>query len=136
MSSCSGITAAGARCKGIAIDGSDYCYGHSPVHADARRRAASKGGRRGGRGRPVVELAEIKALLSELTNRVIGGEGVEVLETGRAAVANQILGTRLRAVELERKIKETGELEARLEELAAGLERQQQKGGGGYGFTG
>jgi hypothetical protein len=62
-------------------------------------------------------LAEIKALLSELTNRVLGGEGVEALETGRAAVANQLVNTRLRAVELERKIKETDELEARIEEL-------------------
>ncbi len=73
----------------------------------------------------MVELAEIKALLSELTNRVIGGEGVEVLETGRAAVANQLVNTRLRAVELERRIRESDELEARIEELeqAAGRSR-------------
>jgi hypothetical protein len=62
-------------------------------------------------------LAEIKALLSELTNRVLGGEGVEALETGRAAVANQLVNTRLRAVELERRIRESDELEARIEEL-------------------
>ena len=62
-------------------------------------------------------MAEIKALLSELTNRVLGGEGVEALETGRAAVANQLVNTRLRAVELERRIRESDELEARIEEL-------------------
>jgi hypothetical protein len=73
-------------------------------------------------------------LLSELTNRVIGGEGVEALETGRAAVANQLLGTRLRAVELERKIRESDELEARIEELSEAFERQ--KGGRAYGSTG
>jgi hypothetical protein len=39
------------------------------------------------------------------------------LETGRAAVANQLLNTRLRAVEIERKVKEADELEARLEAL-------------------
>jgi hypothetical protein len=61
-------------------------------------------------------LAEIKALLSELTNRVLGGEGVEALETGRAAVANQLVNTRLRTVELERRIRESRELEARIEE--------------------
>ena len=44
------------------------------------------------------------------------------LETGRAAVANQLINTRLRAIELERKIKETEELEARLEELEQALE--------------
>lgn len=32
-------------------------------------------------------------------------------------MANQLINTRLRALELERKIKETGELEARIEEL-------------------
>jgi hypothetical protein len=76
----------------------------------------------------MVELAEIKALLSELTNRVIGGEGVVALETGRAAVANQLLGTRLRAVELERKIKETDTLEAQLEELREMVEREAGRG--------
>jgi antitoxin (DNA-binding transcriptional repressor) of toxin-antitoxin stability system len=81
----------------------------------------------------MVELAEIKALLSELTNRVIGGEGVEVLETGRAAVANQLVNTRLRALEVERKIRESDELEARIEELSEAFSRQQQKGGGAYG---
>ena len=39
------------------------------------------------------------------------------LETARASVANQLLNTRLRAVEVERKIRETEELERRLEEL-------------------
>jgi hypothetical protein len=48
---------------------------------------------------------------------VLGVEGVEALETGRAAVANQLVNTRLRAVELERKIRESDELEARIEEL-------------------
>jgi hypothetical protein len=46
------------------------------------------------------------------------------LETGRAAVANQLINTRLRAVELERKIRETEELEARIEAL-----EQLQEGG-------
>jgi hypothetical protein len=39
--------------------------------------------------------------------------------TGRAAVAAQLINTRLRAMELERKIKETDELERRIEELEA-----------------
>jgi len=44
-------------------------------------------------------------------------EGTEPLETGPAAVANQLINTRLRAIEIERKIKEAEELEARLEAL-------------------
>ena len=37
------------------------------------------------------------------------------METSRAAVANQCLNTRLRTLEVERKWKETQELEGRLE---------------------
>jgi hypothetical protein len=62
-------------------------------------------------------LAEIKALLSELTNRVLGGEGVEELETGRAAVANQLVNTRLRLVEVARKAREAEEFAERIERL-------------------
>jgi hypothetical protein len=117
MARCPAIKANSERCKGDAIPGADWCYSHDPDRAEERRRNASRGGKSGGGGRGSGELAEIKALLSELTNRVLGGEGVEALETGRAAVANQLVNTRLRAVELERKIKETDELEARIEEL-------------------
>ena len=133
MPRCVGSKPDGSPCERIVPGSQSYCYSHDPGRSDARRRAASKAGRRGGRGRPMVELAEIKVRLSELTNRVIGGEGVEALETGRAAVANQILGTRLRAVELERKIRESDELEARIEELSAAFERQK---GGAYGAAG
>jgi hypothetical protein len=58
---------------------------------------------------------------------VLGGEGTEALETGRAAVANQLINTRLRAVEVERKARETEELEERLQQLETALERK--KGG-------
>jgi hypothetical protein len=53
---------------------------------------------------------------------VLAGE----LETGRAAVANQLVNTRLRAIEQERKSKETEELESRIEPL----ERVQERGTG------
>ncbi len=39
------------------------------------------------------------------------------LETARAAVANQLINTRLRAIEQERKIKETEEFEERIRRL-------------------
>jgi hypothetical protein len=52
---------------------------------------------------------------------VLSGE----LETGRAAVANQLINTRLRTIEQERKNKETEELEARIE----ALERARERGG-------
>jgi hypothetical protein len=46
------------------------------------------------------------------------------VERGVAAVVNQIINTRARLIELERKIKETEELEARLEALEDVLKRR------------
>ena len=122
MSVCSGIKADGGRCRAQAMRDSDYCINHHPDRAEVRRRRASKGGKRGGRGRPQRETEGIKALLEDLTERVLSGE----LETGPAAVANQLVNTRLRVIEQERKNKETEELEARIE----ALERTQERGAG------
>jgi hypothetical protein len=95
-----------------------YCGAHDPTPAELRRRRAQKGGR----AKANRELPSIKALLEDLTERVLAGE----LETGRAAVANQLANTRLRAIEQERKNKETEELEGRIEVL----ERAQARGAG------
>jgi hypothetical protein len=56
--------------------------------------------------------------------------GAEPLETGPAAVANQLINTRLRAIEVERKLKETQELEERIERLEQG---QKSRGGRQWG---
>src|SRR4051794_14107587 len=97
----------------MAMEGYETCYGHRPDLAEERRRIASKGGRTGGRGRGVSsagELQEIKNLLKELTDRVTFVEGSEYLPANRAAVAAQLINTRLRALELERKIREQEEI--------------------------
>jgi hypothetical protein len=120
MARCAGITAAGSRCKAEAMPEAQWCWNHHPDHEQARRRRASKGGKRGGRGRPQRETEDIKTLLGDLTDKVLAGD----LETGRAAVANQLVNTRLRTIEQERKNKETEELEARIE----ALERAQERG--------
>jgi hypothetical protein len=57
----------------------------------------------------------VKALCEDLTQRVLAGE----LLPGPAAVANQLINTRLRAIEQERKNKETEDIEARIEALEA-----------------
>jgi hypothetical protein len=115
MSVCSGIKADGGRCQAQAMRNSEWCINHHPDRADIRRQRASKGGKRGGRGRTRRETEAIKALLEDLTERVLSGD----LETGPAAVANQLINTRLRAIEQERKIQETEDLEARIEALEA-----------------
>ena len=117
---CAAITSAGERCKLDATNGS-YCWSHDPENSEERRRRA----RRGGKARGAGELSEIKRLLEELTSRVLKVEGYAPLETAPAAIANQLINTRLRAIEQERKIRETEDLEARIE----ALERTQEKGG-------
>ncbi len=121
MGSCSGITGAGGRCRAIAITGSDYCHAHHPDRADARRRSASKGGKRGGRGRPSVEVSELKGQLSDLYAGVLDG----TTEPKVGGVAAQIANVRARLVETELKVREVEELEAKLEELSEAFERQQ-----------
>jgi hypothetical protein len=127
MPRCAGFKRDGGHCTATVEPPQRYCWWHDPANAEKRRRSASKAAR----SKPSRELGTIKALLSDLTDRVLGGEGAEALETGRAAVANQLINTRLRAVELERKIKETDDLEARLEELERAAE--EQKGGQRWG---
>src|ERR671911_89190 len=81
----------------------------------ARRRRASKGGKRGGRGRPQAELGDIKRRLSDLAEDVLEGRQ----EKGTAAVASQVLNVYLRAVSVELKVQEQRELIERLEALEA-----------------
>jgi len=121
MARCAAIKANGERCRLDAQEKQDTCWAHSPENSEKRRRRAS----RGGRAKANRELPEIKALLEDLTDRVLSGE----LQTGPAAVANQLINTRLRAIELERKIREAEEIEERLSALEA-LARNRGRGWG------
>ncbi len=123
MAQCRATKANGEPCRGTATGPHGLCWAHAPENAEQRRRGAV----RGGKAKANRELPGIKAQLQGLVQDVLDGE----VETGRAAVANQLLNTRLRAVELERKIKETDELEARLEALEQADERR--KGGQRWG---
>jgi hypothetical protein len=106
---CAGTKRDGAQCTATVEPPQEYCWWHDPANAEERRRAASKAGK----SRPNRELAGVKAQLEDLTRDVLAG----TLETGRAAVANQLINTRLRAIEQERKNRETEDLEARIEAL-------------------
>jgi hypothetical protein len=121
MSRCAGIKRDGGRCTTIVGPPQTHCYQHDPARAEERRRAAS----RAGKGKPSREIAGIKTVLRDLAERVLAGE----VETGRAAVANQLTNTRLRALEIERKIRESDEMEARIEELERAAEEGDRKGG-------
>jgi hypothetical protein len=127
MSVCSGIRADGGRCQAQAMRDSEWCINHHPDHEQARRRRASKGGKRGGRGRPQAELTQIKQRLSDLAEDVLEGRQDRAV----AAVASQVLNVYLRAVSVELKVREQQEISVRLEELEALLE--QRKGERRYG---
>ena len=113
---CTAVKRNGEPCTLPANGPQGLCWAHDPANAEKRRRGAS----RGGRAKANRELPTIKALLEDLTERVLSGE----LDTGRAAVANQLVNTRLRAIEQERKNKETEDLEARIEALERGSQGQ------------
>jgi hypothetical protein len=127
MSRCAGIRADGGRCKAEAMPEAEWCWNHHPDYEHARRRRASKGGKRGGRGRPQAELTEIKQRLSDLAEDVLEGRQDRAV----AAVASQVLNVYLRAVSVELKVREQQEITERLEELETLLE--QRKGERRYG---
>jgi hypothetical protein len=120
LARCTAITRGGDRCKGIAIDSSGYCYAHHPDHADDRKRAAHKGGKRGGRGRPIAELGTLRDENADIRRRLLEGE----LLPNVAAVAVQSINTDIRAVGAAMKAREQEELIERLEALEEALEQR------------
>src|SRR5215211_216287 len=68
---------------------------------------------KGGKSKGNSEISDLKKQLKDLAKGVLDGE----VERGTAAVVNQILNTRARLIEIERKIREQEELEERLEAL-------------------
>lgn len=109
MAVCRASKANGEPCTLSANGPQGFCWAHDPANREKRRRMAS----RAARSKPNREIPAIKALLEDLTERVLSGD----LETSRAAVANQLVNTRLRAIEQERKMRELEELAERLEAL-------------------
>jgi hypothetical protein len=125
LAKCTAFTRGGDRCKGIAIDSSGYCYAHHPDHADARKRAAHRGGKRGGRGRPIAELGTLRDENADIRHRLLEGE----LLPNVAAVAVQSINTDIRAVGAAMKAREQEELVERVQELERRLSvNQRQKG--------
>ena len=113
MALCAGIKADGGRCGAQAMHNSQWCIGHDPEKAEARRRRASKGGKRGGRGRPLAELGALRDENADIRWRLLADE----LSPGVAAVAVQSINTDIRAVSATLKAREQEELVQRLEEL-------------------
>jgi hypothetical protein len=127
MSRYAGIRADGGRCKAEAMPEAEWCWNHHPDYEQARRRRASKGGKRGGRGRPIAELCTLRNENAQIRRRLLEGE----LLPNVAAVAVQSINTDIRAVGAAMKAREQEELVERLEGLEEALE--QWKGERRYG---
>jgi hypothetical protein len=125
MSVCSGTRADGAPCNAQAIADSQWCFSHHPDYEAARRRRASKGGKRGGRGRPVSELARLGTRFEELADKVLSGE----VERGVGAVAGQLLNGARACVRDGLAAREQEELIARMEQLEEALEAKESRYG-------
>ncbi len=122
---CSATKRNGERCT-LPVTGPHglLCWAHDPKNAEKRRRGAS----RGGRGKANRDVPAIKVQLQHLVRDVLAGDQ----PTGPAAVANQLINTRLRAIELERKIREAEEIEERVAALERSI-RPRSQGGGRWG---
>jgi hypothetical protein len=124
MARCNGIRADGGRCGAQAIRSTEFCVNHHPDYEDARRRRNSKGGKRGGRGRPTSELARLASRFEELADKVLAGE----VERGIGAVAGQLLNGARACVRDGLTAREQEELVARLEALEEASERGKHGG--------
>ncbi len=109
MPRCTANKPDGTPCERIVGSAQSYCYSHDPNRREERQRNAARGGRGGSNS----EIRELKGQLSALYEDVLSGR----VDKADAAVANQILNTRARLIEIERRVREAEELEARLEVL-------------------
>lgn len=116
MPRCTATKPDGERCERIVGSSQSYCYAHDPQRREQRRRAASKAGR----SKPSRELSELKQQLEDLAADVLAGR----IDRGDATVVNQILNTRLRLAELERKVQETETLVEQVERLEDEIQRR------------
>lgn len=121
---CPSLKRDGNRCLGRVPEGCYYCWVHDPANSDKRRQAASKGGK----GNRAKLSKNLHARLDDLIEQVVGGE----LEPYPASIVGQLLKVKISLMELERKIKETEELESRVEELTeavATMEKEERRRG-------
>ncbi len=113
---CEALKGDGTRCQARAMDGYQWCYSHRPDLADERKRNASRGGRTGGRGRSGGD--EVAQAKKEIRG-VLGGILKAKIPTGTGSVLFMGFNVLLRAIEVERKIREQDDILERLEALEA-----------------
>jgi hypothetical protein len=120
MNRCPGTKRDNSPCTVTVEPPQTYCWWHDPANAEARKQAAVRGGKRGGRGRPSVELARLATRFEELANQVLSGE----IERGRGAVSGQLLNGARACTRDSLAAREQEELVARMEAIEEALGSQ------------
>ena len=120
---CRATKRSGDPCTAPVTGSNGYCWAHDPANADKRRRMAS----RAGSSKGTTEIRGLKKQLEDLAAGVLSGE----VERGIGVAVNQILNTRVRLLETERRIREQDELEERIALLEGS--RIANKGGMSWG---
>ena len=109
MARCVCLKRDGGQCATIVKPSQIHCYQHDPANAERRSRSASRAARSKGNREVATLKEEIKSLIMD----------VKVGELDRNDAAVMIQGYRVLKdlIALERKVKETDELAAEIEEL-------------------
>jgi hypothetical protein len=113
MAKCTGTKPDGTPCERIVKDSQKYCSAHAPENARKRSEVA----RRAGRAKPSREVKSLKVEVKQIIS------DVKAQQLRRADATAMLQGYRVLRdyIELERRIKETGDLEMRI----AALEQQE-----------
>lgn len=109
----------GEPCSLLATDADGFCWAHAPRHAAKRKEIGAKGGR----GRVGSELVGVKAEIRDVIEAVRS----EALERSTGAVIFQGYNILLKALDTERRIRETDELTREIGELREMVEMSKQE---------
>ncbi len=120
MSRCRETKANREPCKAPATGQHGYCWAHAPENAEKRRWIASKAARSKGNREVATLKEEIKSLIMDVKAGDLDRNDAAVMIQGYRALKDFIA--------LERQVKETDELEARLEALERGREGRSRWG--------
>ena len=120
MAVCLATKRNGEPCSLSATDANGYCWAHSPANAAKRKQIAAKGGRSRVGGELVAVKGEIRDVIEAVRS--------ETLERSTGAVVFQGYNTLLKALDTERRIRETDELAREVEEMREVIERSKAYG--------
>jgi len=132
MARCQRIKGDGTRCKLAAIGPNGLCYSHDPSKQEERRQQARRGGKAGGRGRPSVELKELKSRFEELAEKAMKKNA----QRGNIAVAVQALAQARMCVRDGLLAREHESLAQEVEEMREAVSLIRERNGTHYGASG